>query len=134
MSQEDSGRAEPCEAAQGKAEAKGERLPTAVQGALTGPGAQGGSRAADLKAQGPPPSFTARPTSLASSSGDNAVGGSGGGGGNFEGLEHGQKSCGHFWPDQPRNLNSIMKRPDLAPVVTGGSSILPPFPASQTPH
>ena len=38
------------------------------------------------------------------------------------------------WPDQPRNLNSIKKRPDLAPVVTGGSSILPLFPASQTPH
>lgn len=94
-----------------------------MQGAFSGSRARGGSRVADTReAQGPPPSFTALPTSLGNSSGDNAVGGSGGGWRQFPRFRTWSKPTGTL-PDQHRF--SSLKRPDLALVVTGGSSILP---------
>ena len=85
----------------------------------------GTGQQADSRGKGPPPSFTALPTSLASSSGDNAVGGSGVDGGGFVDFEHGKKSA-ETPLGLPPTVSSIFKRPDLAPVVTGGSSTFSP--------
>ena len=103
------------------AEAK-QRKPTAVQGPTSGFRARGGRQ--KPRGKGPPPSFTALPTSLASSSGDNAVEGSGGGWRQFSLISNMVKARGHF--GFASRYFSSFKRPELAPVVTSGSSILPP--------
>ena len=67
-------------------------------------------------AQGPTPSFTAPPSSLASSSGYNAVGGSGVGGGNFGEFKHGD-SLRAVWPHQPHFSSCSILPPVRSPCV-----------------